>query len=110
MAFSISFDTQARVVLAQANVPVAANSGFSASPISGLAPLIVGFRYEGSRQRPAIDFGDGSSSAMNAAPTCASCVPVHVVSHRYAAAGTYTATLRANGEAAGTIAITVTSP
>lgn len=111
VVLSISFGTQARVLLAQANVAPPADSGFSASPTSGTAPLAVGFNYRGvSRQQPTLDFGDGSSSGMNAAPICATCVPVHVASHIYVAAGTYTATLTANGQAAATITITVASP
>lgn len=104
---SISFVTGARVLFAQADVPAPADSGFSAAPKSGIAPLIVGFKYQGAGKQPKLDFGDGGSSAMNAAPICATCVPVHFVSHSYAAAGTYTATLTANGQAAGTVTITV---
>jgi hypothetical protein len=110
IAVSISADTQARGMLAQADTSPPLERGFSASPTSGPAPLNVGFRYEGSRKQPAIDFGDGSSSGMNAAPTCATCVPVYVASHSYTVAGAYTATLSANGEVAGTITITVVGP
>lgn len=107
---SISFGTQARVLLAQAHVMPATDSGFSASPISGAAALVVGFNYRGAGRQLKLDFGDGSSSGMNAAPICATCVPAYVTSHIYAAAGTYTATLSANGQVAATVTITVSNP
>jgi hypothetical protein len=110
IALSISLKTEARVRLAQANETPSADAGFTASPVSGTAPLAVGFRYEGSKKQPRVDFCDGSSSAMNPAPTCAICVPVYVASHIYVAAGTFTATFTADGQVAATIKITVARP
>lgn len=66
------------------------NQNFSASPVSGPAPLAVQFR---STVGGTIDFGDGTTGTMNSAPVCASCQALSTAGHTYTAAGTYIATL-----------------
>jgi PKD repeat protein len=68
------------------------NSSFSASPTSGTAPLSLAFRIQNVPDlvtQYSINFGDGSSCTGGSA----SC---DGVTHTYAAAGTYTATLSRN--------------
>jgi PKD repeat protein len=86
-------------------------SMFSGEPASGVAPLAVWFTHTGILTgQLMLDFGDGSSSGMNPAPTCYSCPPVQIVSHTYMSSGLYAATLTVGGQIIGTVTITVTKP
>ena len=72
------------------------SASFSASPISGTAPLTVQFTStapQGSDIGRTVDFGDGSSGSLAFVPICSSCNAIGIVSHTYASAGSYTATL-----------------
>lgn len=78
---------------------------FSAYPTSGPAPLGVNFTASntGNNSKYSVDFGDGSSADMWPTPAvmtpcmqgyeCPQSRPSQAVSHKYLAAGTYTATL-----------------
>jgi hypothetical protein len=48
---------------------------------------------QGSAIGSTVNFGDGSSGQLGFAPVCSSCNALAVVSHTYASAGIYTATL-----------------
>jgi PKD repeat protein len=69
-------------------------ASLTASPLSGTAPLTVGFTAVtpyGSNTSNIIDFGDGSSGTFNSAPICNGCLAQATASHTYASAGTYIA-------------------
>ena len=69
---------------------------FSANPNSGVAPLSVQFTESapnGVEFGNTVNFGDGSAGRILFAPVCSSCNGLGIVSHVYATAGTYTATL-----------------
>jgi PKD repeat protein len=71
-------------------------TNFTASPTSGAAPLTVQFissAPQGSTLGNSVNFGDGSTGTLGVVPVCSSCNAEGVVSHTYASAGTYTATL-----------------
>jgi peptidoglycan hydrolase-like protein with peptidoglycan-binding domain len=73
-----------------------ATSSFSANPQSGVAPLTVQFiatAPQGSTLGRSIDFGDGTQGTLGVVPVCSNCNAEAVVSHTYAATGTYTVTL-----------------
>ena len=99
-------------VLAVGVMTAAAESlGFSATPVSGTAPLAVRFTVGGQPGRFRIDFGDGSSQA-----SLDTVLSQPWITHSYAGPGTYTATLftmAAGGtdidpQAVATLAIAVT--
>jgi PKD repeat protein len=72
---------------------------FTASPTSGAAPLTVQFTAtapQGTTLGNTVNFGDGSTGTLGFVPVCSSCNAEGVVSHTYASAGTYTATLTNN--------------
>lgn len=77
------------------------SANFSASPISGAAPLTVSFNYPGVTSGTySVDYGDGNSQAMKFVyPSCTQ-IPAgrkdcsyYESSHAYTNAGTYTAKL-----------------
>lgn len=71
-------------------------ANFSASPTSGTVPLSVQFTSsapQGSSVGNTVNFGDGTSGTLGFVPVCSSCNALGTVSHTYASAGTYTATL-----------------
>ena len=82
-----------------------ADFAFSATPISGPAPLTVNFECRGVCSKTmagvGIDFGDGTSGPMadwdkdlgHRCPPAAQCVGRYLASHTYAKAGAYTAAL-----------------
>src|SRR3989344_1494734 len=79
------------------------SSELSAYPQSGVVPLTVNFsagNLAGSEHTYSIDFGDGTSGAMNLIyPPCAygaKCLPSLQTTHIYTSNGTYTATLHEN--------------
>jgi PKD repeat protein len=72
---------------------------FTASPTSGGVPLTVQFTAtapQGTTLGNTVNFGDGSTGTLGVVPVCSSCNEEGVVSHTYASAGTYTATLTSN--------------
>lgn len=73
------------------NAPTAAPPVFSASPLSGAAPLAVTFQIRpphGAFTNYNVDFGDGQA----ASPLLASSrPPLYTAQHTYASAGSYTA-------------------
>jgi peptidoglycan hydrolase-like protein with peptidoglycan-binding domain len=72
------------------------NTGFSANPQSGSAPLTVQFTStapQGGTVGTTVNFGDGTSGTLGVVPVCSSCSLEGVVSHTYTSAGTYNATL-----------------
>lgn len=76
--------------------PATGPATFFANPQSGAAPLTVQFTSsapQGSNVGSSVNFGDGSSGTLAFAPTCSGCNALAMVSHTYAAAGSYTATL-----------------
>ena len=80
------------------NSPQHSNSTFSATPILGNAPLTVNFSYSFNvnamglaNSQFVVNFGDGTSGMMNLKN-------VAQVSHTYASAGTYTATISYKNE------------
>ncbi len=80
---------------------VVASATFSASPVSGSAPLPVNFTYTGTNGSTfAWSFGDGGISAASSP------------AHTYNSAGTYTVSLAVNGSVSNAITsmITVTNP
>ncbi|MBP7410659.1 MAG: PKD domain-containing protein, partial [Methanoculleus sp.] len=88
-------DTATKIDLIRADLPRPPAAGFSASPVSGGAPLVVQFMDE-STNSPAAwlwEFGDGGTSAEQNPK------------HTYAAVGNYTVSLTA-GNAAGSTNIT----
>ncbi len=75
--------------LAVGSMTAAANSSvFTASPVTGTAPLAVQFIIGGRPGRYKVDFGDGSSQA-----SFDTILSQPWISHSYAAPGTYTAKL-----------------
>jgi PKD repeat protein len=73
---------------------------FTASPDYGTAPLTVQFTStgpQGSNIGSTVNFGDGTTGNLAFAPTCSSCNELSTVSHIYASAGPYTATLIDSG-------------
>jgi PKD repeat protein len=75
---------------------VSSTTSFSASPSSGNAPLTVQFNSsapQGTDIGSTVNFGDGTTGTLVFDPVCSSCNAAAMVSHTYAAAGTYTATL-----------------
>jgi peptidoglycan hydrolase-like protein with peptidoglycan-binding domain len=71
-------------------------TNFTASPTSGAAPLTVQFTSsapQGTSIGKTVDFGDGTTGTLGVVPVCSSCNAMGIVSHTYASAGTYTATL-----------------
>jgi PKD repeat protein len=78
------------------NTSTITSTSFSASPTSGAAPLTVQFTSsapQGSDVGNTVNFGDGTSGKLGFVPVCSSCNARGVVSHTYASAGKYTATL-----------------
>lgn len=73
-------------------------TNFTASPTAGAAPLTVQFTSsapQGSSIGNTVNFGDGTSGTLGVVPVCSSCNAEGIVSHTFATAGTYTATLTA---------------
>jgi len=71
-------------------------TNFTASPTSGAVPLTVQFTSsapQGTSIGNTVNFGDGTTGTLGFVPVCSSCNAMGVVSHTYASAGTYTATL-----------------
>ena len=69
---------------------------FSANPQFGSAPLTVQFiesAPQGTTLGNAVNFGDGTTGNLGFVPVCSNCNAEGVVSHTYAATGTYNATL-----------------
>jgi len=88
---------------------------FSASPQSGQVPLSVSFTITGIQSQGGylVSFGDGSTGGVNVL-TPGSCVAggsctntIFGVTHTYATAGTYTATLSGNNTSYGSTVVTV---
>lgn len=90
---------------------VTQSQNFTATPLSGSAPLTVQFTStapQGTNIGTAINFGDGSSGTLAFAPTCASCNALATASHTYTSNGSYAATLTSStGATLGMIRITV---
>jgi peptidoglycan hydrolase-like protein with peptidoglycan-binding domain len=91
-----TFGPLSRAYFAKSCASGAAAPSLSASPLAGPAPLAVQF----SARAPAgvalgslIEFGDGATSTLAYAPTCAGCPTLATASHTYAAPGSYTASL-----------------
>lgn len=95
---SVSVSAQAAVLEAEATAyaPTGMGTNFSASPVSGAAPLSVQFRSsapQGGTIGNTVNFGDGTSGNLGFVPVCSSCNALGIVSHTYVSPGVYTATL-----------------
>jgi hypothetical protein len=78
------------------NATTSMGTNFSASPISGAAPLLVQFTSsapQGGTIGNTVNFGDGASGNLGFVPVCSSCNALGIVSHTYVSPGIYTATL-----------------